>query len=271
MLAASDHLIYAANNFQPMAWTKTLTMLLSLLIGLSQPPAVAQEHEIVVRLASLEWPPFSGEALPDQGTQIAIARTAFEAVGYRLEVDFFPWSRTIRLGEQEHSGYAGYFPEYLDPKLAERCIFSGATDHSPLGFAQRNDRPVHWQTLNELSSLRIGVVQDYVNTPGFDRQVSEGTLGVIKTTSDLQNLRMLMAGRLDLAVIDSRVMDYLVSQDRELNTRREQLSFNPHILGMKSLHICFQRTQQGAHLNRVFSQGLIRIGHQPTPDEPGHQ
>jgi polar amino acid transport system substrate-binding protein len=153
----------------------------------------------------------------------------------------------------------------------ERCIFSSATDLSPLGFAQRSDRTIHWQSLNELSVFRIGVVRDYVNTPDFDQQVAKGSIGVIKTNGDLQSLRMLMAGRLDLVVIDRQVMEHLTSHNREFTARPAQIAFNPHILDMKSLHVCFQRTQQGAHLNQIFSQGLIRIGHQPTPNEPDHQ
>ena len=39
----------------------------------------------VIRLTSLEWPPYSGEAVDAQGASVAVVRAALEAVGYRLD------------------------------------------------------------------------------------------------------------------------------------------------------------------------------------------
>lgn len=64
-----------------------------------------------VYLTSLEWPPYSSAELPNQGASIAVAKAAFAAMGYQLEVEFYPWSRAVALATRDKK-YAGYFPEY---------------------------------------------------------------------------------------------------------------------------------------------------------------
>lgn len=57
----------------------------------------------VIRLTSLEWPPYSGKYLPEGGISIKIAKEAFLAEGYTLHVDFYPWARTVKAGlESNH-------------------------------------------------------------------------------------------------------------------------------------------------------------------------
>jgi len=65
----------------------------------------------VVTLASLEWPPYAGAQLPEQGTANAVVRAAFAAMDFRLDIKFFPWSRAVSLVETQYN-YIGYTPEY---------------------------------------------------------------------------------------------------------------------------------------------------------------
>ncbi len=43
-----------------------------------------------VTLTSTEAPPYSGEKLKNQGVSIDIIRAAFNIVGYKIKVKFFP-------------------------------------------------------------------------------------------------------------------------------------------------------------------------------------
>jgi polar amino acid transport system substrate-binding protein len=65
--------------------------LVALLFGLAA--GSARADDTLIRLTSLEWPPYVGEAVERQGASIAVVRAAAEAMGYRVEVCFLPWGQ----------------------------------------------------------------------------------------------------------------------------------------------------------------------------------
>ena len=213
----------------------------------------------VVRLTSLEWPPYSGKQLDHQGASVAVAKAAFAAMGYQLEVDFFPWSRTVSLARNNSTAYAGYFPEYYADDIAQQFIYSDEIGSGPLGFVEQSQKPVNWSTLNDLKDYRIGIVQDYVNTKEFDAMAESGQLTTEAVINDKSNLLKVINGRLDLAVIDRNVMDYLFKTDRSLRNKAARANFNTRLLANKKLYICFKKTPQGQKLAEIFNQGLARI------------
>jgi len=67
-------------------------------------PSFATADDKVVRLATLEWAPYTSESARHDGATTEVVRRAFEAMGYQLEVVFYPWERAIKMG-----GDLGYF------------------------------------------------------------------------------------------------------------------------------------------------------------------
>ncbi|WP_274053276.1 hypothetical protein [Thalassomonas haliotis] len=93
-----------------------------------------------VYLASLSWPPYAREQLKQQGASVAVARAAFKAMGHELVVDFYPWSRAVKLAADPNAKYAGYFPEYrYATSLFE---FSDAMGQGPLGLMEKAVLPL---------------------------------------------------------------------------------------------------------------------------------
>lgn len=211
-----------------------------------------------VRLTSLEWPPYAGMSLPGQGAAAVVAREAFKAMGYTLQVEFYPWSRAVKMVQQDER-YHGYFPEYLSAQVAARFNCVGSLGEGPLGFAQRRSASVVWNRLEDLQGLRLGVVQDYVNTAEFDDRVARKLLQVDVAPTDSSNLLKLAASRIDLAVIDRNVFSYLMATQPALQGLSAALEFNPHILEPKKLYICFRQGPEGAKLARALEKGLMKI------------
>lgn len=184
---------------------RRLSCFTALALGLS---LSASAYADTFQLNSLDWPPYTGAKLPEQGTSAKAVKEAFGKGGHKVSVKILPWQRAVDTAKSDPS-IVGYFPEYYDASLD--CVFSDPIGTGPLGFAQNSSKPISWQNLDDLKGLRIGVVAGYVNTAEFDERASKGQLNADATQSDEQNLIKLANGRLDLAVIDRNVMDYLLN------------------------------------------------------------
>ena len=234
----------------------SLYLLLVLSFGF---PAISYANDKVIKLTTLEWPPYASEKLPQQGAAIAIARAAFASMGYELQVDFYPWSRAVAFSQDSDSPYIGYFPEYFSHETEKKFVYSDAFASGPLGFAERKDKSVQWTELEGLTPYRIGVVQGYINSEEFDEMMENKTLKTSSTLNDTANLRKLISGRVDLAVIDKYVMEHLLKTDKNLVTKADEIQFNSRILENKKLYICFNKTAEGYEIAEIFNQGLKKI------------
>ena len=207
-----------------------------------------------VRMTSLEWPPYSGETLPEQGLSVLIAKKAFEAMGYTLEVEFYPWKRALMLARSSKE-YHGYLPEYRTGALESACYFSHPIGKSVLGMVERKNKPLAWENLRDLARYKLGIVDGYVNTQALDGMIKEGVLDVETSTNDLLNIKKVLAKRIDTAVIDRDVLAYYLATDKTLAHQPNMLGFHSKILEEKSLHVCFQ----GQEMMHIFNQGLKKI------------
>ncbi|CAM2952570.1 substrate-binding periplasmic protein [Vibrio neptunius] len=209
-----------------------------------------------VYMTSLEWPPYSGADLPENGYSVAVAREAFSVMGYELVVDFQPWVRAVALATKSEK-YVGYFPEYYFDTT--EFVFSDSIGSGPLGFVENTRFPIQWETLSDLTFFKIGVVQGYVNTTEFDDMVETGELQVEASTNDARNIHKVAKGRLDIAVIDPNVLEYLISIDVREDLLRKRLRMNAKLLETKQLYIAFKDQPEGRDIREVFNQGLKKI------------
>ncbi|MAE34727.1 MAG: ABC transporter [Oceanospirillaceae bacterium] len=220
-------------------------------------PSFATADDKVVRLATLEWAPYTSESARHDGATTEVVRRAFEAMGYQLEVVFYPWERAIKMGGDPGYGLHGYFPEYFREDSAPGGVFSDPVGYGPLGLAVRLDTEVSWDNLEDLSPYTIGTVQGYANTTDFDALAAEGVINVSEAMTDVTNLMKLVYGRVDLSVIDQHVFEYLVVTNPELNAVQQQIQFHHTLLEMKALYVTFN--DESTHLADILNQGLVKI------------
>lgn len=235
--------------------TQFVTCLLALVLASLDS---AQAEDRTVRLTSLEWPPYSGAELRAQGASSDVVRQAFAAMGYRLEIVFVPWSRAVHMARHDKE-VVGYFPEYASPENNRQWTYSDAIGAGPLGLAQRRAMPLQWHSIEDLKPLRIGVVADYVNTRELDEMIARREIRADTAPSDLHNLQKLVFGRVDAAVIDPNVFDYLMNTAPQLAEAHDKLEMNPLLLEDKLLYVCFKPNADGRRLAAILGQGLRKI------------
>ncbi len=230
---------------------KSIVCLIAVLFCLT--PLFAQGKD--VKLSTLEWPPYSGDQLVEQGLSSYIAKEAFRAVDYNATVEFFPWMRAVNLAKAGVK-YSGYFPEYYSKEGESDFYFSDPIGIGPLGFVERKDSHVEWNALSDLKDETIGTVRGYVNTVEFDAMVAGGDIKVDLSNDDLTNLKKVLNGRIKLAVIDKLVMEYLIDSNADLKVKKDEFQFNSKLLEEKKLYICFAKNAEGKTMLDIFNRGL---------------
>lgn len=215
-----------------------------------------------VRLASLEWPPYTGHQLEQQGETAVLVRQVFAAMQQEVQTEFLPWSRAIRASEKTGGLYAGYFPEYQthNPKF----ILSDSLGVSELGFVEAKAKPLGQLSVAVLAKFQLGVVQDYVNLTVVDQMIDRGQLTPQLAFSDRQNILKVALGRLDLAVIDRRVLVYLLEHDAEVKRlATDKVQFNASLTELKTLHLALRREPVHLLVIEKFNQHLQKVKSEP--------
>ncbi|MGH8105062.1 MAG: substrate-binding periplasmic protein [Arenimonas sp.] len=239
-----------------------LAVTLSVSPALSATKKPAASTKPVVRLATLEWEPYIGTRMPDQGYSAALVRAAFADQGVKVEITFYPWARALllaRTGEVD-----GLMPEYFDASRETEFEYSAPFPGGPLVLYKRRADSIAFSTdpvknqdaaLRALKAKRFGVVRGYLNTPVFD---AAKYLKKEEANDDATNLRKLVYGRIDLAVIDRRVAEHLIRTDypdyaNKIEPMSPALAENP-------LYIAFSRkSPHKSEALATFNRGLAAM------------
>lgn len=225
----------------------------SVILSLSS-NALAEDYKVT----SLDWAPYTNEKLPAQGASSAVVTEAFKASGNTVKIEFYPWSRAVNMAKTDKA-YVAYFPEYYSKSLEADFLYSDPIGVGPLVFIERKSAPVQWDSYDSLKNKKIGVVKDYVNTDELDAKIASKALTAEIALDDSKNLLKLAAGRVDVAVIDVNVFNYLVKNDARVKTIADQLQVNNKTLEDKKLYVCFKKSPEGEKARKEFNQGLKKI------------
>lgn len=236
-----------------MAVTVKQVLVLAGLVTATLTAGSAWSQDKVAKLTSTDWPPYTGEHLPSQGATTEVVRQAFAAVGYKIEVDFYPWQRAV--DSAKSGSHNAYFPDYS--MTTTEWVLSESVGTGPLGLAEMIDKKVTWETLADLKKYKVGTVLGYINTTEFDAMAEKKELTVDGSADDATNLRKLIGGRVDLAVVDSNVLQYLLQTDAKLADAKGKVQMNPKLLEDKTLHLIFNLNSK--EIATAFSEGLKKI------------
>jgi polar amino acid transport system substrate-binding protein len=215
--------------------------------------AQAQTTQLM-RLATLEWPPYTASVLPNGGMSSKVAFEVAKSAGYRLVTASFKWTTTVEKGEKDPD-FDGYFPAYYTDKRNQDCYLSQSIGASGISVAMLKSAPVKWSTLADLSSHTLGVVTGYSNGKDFDELVAQSRQPVQAVPSDAVNIGNLQAGKIKAIVIDKHVLDYTLS--RAGGDARIIIGGPP--VASLSLHVCFKRTPAGQAMRDAFDAALKNV------------
>jgi len=215
-----------------------------------------------VTLATLEWEPYIGPNMDNNGYVHEIVVEAYKLSGINVDICFFPWARavnTARTGKRD-----GLFPEYHDESRLKDFVFSDSFPGGPVGLYKRKDNKASYavdprknqtEALRSLKQYWFGVVRDYINTKEFDEATF---LKKNVANSDETNLKKLFRGRVDFIFIDRYVAKHIII--RKYPHYLPALEFMEPPLEVKPLFIAFSKKAKGYQVKlKTFNEGLKKM------------
>jgi len=210
--------------------------------------AQSAQAEPQLRMASLEYPPYSSAHLPDGGSIVALTRRTFAMRGYQVQIDFMPWARVRReLGNGNYQGALALWPKEIQEEGLQpsRPLF-----YSELGLFIRNGYTLQFNKLQELQGRTLGIVRGY----GYPQHIFDAGLILESSVDDISNLRKLNARRFDMVLLERAVGNHLIASNEQL---RGKLRWHGNVLERIPLLVGFVPARPGEpDWNAVFEQGL---------------
>lgn len=198
-------------------------------------PAISNADKLV-KLATVEWPPFFAESLPQNGYFAAISRQAYQRAGYKMAITWMPWQRAMNEGRSGKvydgvlgAGYskerANHF-EYTDPVDIDTYVF----------FAHKNHEIIYKKT-SDLQSYSIGGMRGDIAV----NSLKASGFNIVEAATFEQIIKMLLAKRIDCFIASKRVTQSILNskfkaQRNNIITLSPSYSeYNYHILISKQI------------------------------------
>ncbi len=196
-----------------------LFVLTFVVLGFYQSVAFAESVILTVG----EWPPYIQKGSIDKGSVSTILTRAFKASGVDVELEFKPWKRVeLEINSGKGISYGWIKTKDREEKwIYSDKLFSGIAVFAVLKGNNDNEKP----DLDKLSTLKnkiVGVTRGYSYGENFDAKSSGLNIEVAST--DLQNLGMLIRGRIDAFVVDYDVGRWLLKNNFGI-ADREKIEF----------------------------------------------
>lgn len=209
-----------------------------------------------LQIATGEYPPWTGAKLPHQGLANHIVQAAFASQNVQVNFVYLPWKRAFEETRQGRFDASSYwydnterrtFMLLSDPILINRTV-----------FFQRNEQPhIQWQTLADLSNYRMSATLGFTYTTDFYQAIDSKIINPTLVPSDTQNIKLLVARRIDLFATDEMSGYYMAAQLR-IDPRKLRV-VEPPLSTPEGYLLTSKNHPNGAAIIKVFNQGLQTI------------
>jgi polar amino acid transport system substrate-binding protein len=260
--------IFVFMPIRPVRFIYLFTLSATLLAACGAPasflakPAADSQHPTSapneIRLANGNWAPYNGPDLPDDGCDSQVISQAFALEGIKVTYGFFPWARSYSLsatGEWDGTLSWDDTPEHR----SQHYLSAQPVSVQEWVFFHRTDRPLTWETLDDLAGKTIGITSGYVYSDAFKELQAKGSVNFVESSSNEANFKMLLAGRIDVFPIERRVGHALI---RSIFTPEEQAlieNSSKSFAQFRSYLLLSKAVPQNEQRLKLFNLGFERL------------
>ena len=210
-----------------------------------------------ITLTNGEWPPYTSKEFKYGGLLSRIVSEAFAAEGVTVQYEYMPWKRAYADAKDgKAAGVVGwtYTPEHLESMLRSDTIIT-----VDKGLFHLKSTPFAWSNIEDLGKWKVGGTAGYPYGDAWEKGLKEGKFKVGEVTSDEQNIKKLIAKKIDVMAMETDVVTYLT---KKLLTPEEAASVvqAPKLLVQNPFSMELPRSAaQSAELMKTFNSGLKKL------------
>lgn len=232
---------------------RQLLCLFSGIMCLFVPPAQAEPEKVAISIG--EWPPYVSSELPFLGLMSHIVDAAFELERISPDYEFTDWEsayQDVMSGNGKVS-----FGWIKDQKREAEVLFSESIAYLTLSFFHHRSKPFSWETYDDLTGLRIGVIKGYSYGDEFELARKKGLLTITEYDSAEKAFTALIRQQLDLLPSDIVVGESVIARLPQFG---DVLVYDEHPLSVTPTYlIAAKDNEAGQAIIARFNQGLNEL------------
>lgn len=226
------------------------TAILAAAIWLS--PTEVMSDQATLTIVADEWPPFSGQDLPNKGMSLDVISTVLERAGYEVETAVLPWARIMAMTAANDVDIVGSL--FFDPTMTKHVTYAEPFYETDVRLVRRIGSDHQFEGVKELMPFAIAVGAGFLYQDEFDKAEY---LNKIEVTTTLQGMQMLAAGRVDLTLDSSDVINHVLRHDDPSLAGKIELA--PGALVTQQIHMAVGNSVEGrdkivADFNRTLAE-----------------
>ena len=224
-----------------------IILLLTLTSGISSAKTIAL-------VTGNDYPPFTGEDLPNGGMITEIVTSVFSRIGVQTEVSFRPWKRG--LAETKDGKFCSTFPYIKTEQRKNDFYFSAPLHILQTRIFIAKDSPIN--NLQDLKQKRICIPLGFGVTKKFNEFLKENIIQEKENPVDLVGcLKMILSGRKDFFVLNE-TNGWMTIQNTYKS--RELFRTLDTIVEQETEHLIISKTYpNGADIMAKFNTGLKEL------------
>lgn len=207
-----------------------------------------------ISLAAMEWPPFYGEELPENGFIAAITREALHRSGYELEIKFMPWKRALN-GTQMglYDGILGLY--YAEDRVAT-LAFTKSFYQSEQVFVKKAQSNINLTQPERGSERRVAVQLGTLQAHDAQQQGFE----IYATYSNSTSLKLLLKERVQFALLAREHLLYMQHAQSDQSFAKQSLTIvSPPFRTYKIYNAFSRKHSQSDQLVDAFNRGFLTM------------
>ncbi|WP_344806573.1 hypothetical protein [Allohahella marinimesophila] len=202
----------------------------------------------IVKVLTIEYPPFTSEAMPTQGTSFAMLRKRLEGSGIEIAPRFLPPARLQQTMDNE-AWHASYVPQPNAAASTVRLVLQDANFIYGL-FRVRESSAFEWTDLSELAGKQIAVTRS-LKLEAYNAELVSKGAHLVFIDDISQGFRMLEHGRVDYVLAIQETGWYVMDT---LKMKRQNYQFSDSAIDRFPYAIYInQSTLEGQALFRALT------------------
>lgn len=226
----------------------------SMVLFLIHPLPGISGSEKTIHLSTINWEPYTGKSLPDHGFFSELVTEAFSRMGYRVEFRYSSWARALR--RARNGEVNGLMNAYWKKERTRDLSYPDVVWKVREEFIVLRNSPLTYTgNLSSLKGFNIGVLRGSLQA----EELREAGLQVQEIDNQVQNVKKLLRGRIDAALIPRNTFFYHLARLSPQFDKAKIKILNPPYKTYDMYVVFSRKTYDYEKLTADFNRGMALI------------